>query len=67
MMDDSYMQSKCAAQRKALHTLNLRVRIQRLQLRALNEMGRGLNADEWNALKAEHAAELDAETFDAFK
>jgi hypothetical protein len=50
--------SKIDRQRKALRELNRRVRVQRLQLRKLNELERGLRADEWAALKEEFAHEL---------
>lgn len=69
MMEEtpSYLQHKCASQRKALHTLNRRVRVQRLQLRRLNELERGLRPEEWQALKEEHAAELDSDEFDTYR
>lgn len=54
---------KIDRQRKALQRLNRRVRVQRLQLRKLNELERGLRAEEWHALKEEHAAELDGDAW----
>lgn len=38
---------KCQRQREALEALHTRVVNQRFQLRTLNEMGRGLSADEF--------------------
>ncbi len=55
---NSWLQIKVASQKRALAILNRRVRIQRLQLRKLNELERGLRPEEWVALKEEHAAEL---------
>lgn len=52
-------EAKIDRQRKALQRLNRRVRVQRLQLRKLNELERGLRPDEWTALKTEHLLELD--------
>ncbi len=49
---------KIDRQRKALQLLNRRVRVQRLQLRKLNELERGLRSEEWAALKEEFAHEL---------
>lgn len=54
---------KIDRQKKALHNLNRRVRVQRLQLRKLNEMERGLRPDEWVALKAEYAHELEEDNW----
>ena len=51
-------ESKIDRQRDALNKLNRRVRVQRLQLRKLNELERGLRKDEWLALKEEFAHEL---------
>jgi hypothetical protein len=58
------MHRKLYAQRKALRSLNRRVRVQRLQLRKLNEMERGLRPEEWVALKNEHAHELEEDQWD---
>ena len=55
---------KIDRQRKALQRLNRRVRVQRLQLRKLNELERGLRADEWKALKEEHSNELEEDMWD---
>ncbi len=60
-------ESKIDRQREALHNLNRRVRVQRLQLRRLNELERGLRVEEWTALKEEFAAELEDEEFETFK
>lgn len=60
-------ESKIDRQRRALHNLNRRVRVQRLQLRRLNELERGLRAEEWQALKEEFASELEDEEFEAHK
>ncbi len=62
-----YREAKIERQRRALQKLNRRVRVQRLQLRRLNELERGLRPEEWTALKAEFAAELDEDTFEAHK
>jgi uncharacterized coiled-coil protein SlyX len=43
----SWLQSKVAAQAKALDELNHRVVNQRFQLRILNELGRGLTREEF--------------------
>jgi uncharacterized coiled-coil protein SlyX len=43
----SWLQSKVAAQAKALDELNHRVVNQRFQLRTLNELGRGLTREEF--------------------
>jgi len=51
-------ESKIDRQRQALRKLNRRVRVQRLQLRRLNELERGLRTDEWNSLKEEFSHEL---------
>lgn len=56
--------SKIDRQRKALRELNRRVRVQRLQLRKLNELERGLRKDEWLALKEEFAHELQEDEWD---
>lgn len=60
-------ETKIARQRAALNRLNRRVRVQRLQLRKLNELGRGLTAEEWTDLKSEFAEELDDEVFETHK
>lgn len=57
-------ESKIARQRKALARLNRRVRVQRIQLRKLNELERGLRKDEWLALKDEYALELAEDDWD---
>lgn len=57
-------ESKIDRQRKALRNLNRRVRVQRLQLRKLNELERGLRPEEWQALKEEFAHELAEEDWD---
>lgn len=51
-------ESKIFRQRAALRNLNRRVRVQRLQLRRLNELERGLRVEEWASLKEEFAHEL---------
>lgn len=45
--DSSWLQAKVAAQAQALDVLNRRVLNQRLQLRELNRLGRGLTRDEY--------------------
>ena len=55
---------KINRQRKALAELNRRVRVQRLQLRKLNELERGLRKEEWLALKEEFAHELNEDEWD---
>lgn len=60
----SLREVKIDRQRKALRELNRRVRVQRLQLRKLNELERGLRADEWVALKEEYAHELAEDVWD---
>lgn len=57
-------ESKIYRQRLALQNLNRRVRVQRLQLRKLNELERGLRAEEWAALKEEFAHELAEDQWD---
>lgn len=57
-------ETKIDRQRKALRELNRRVRVQRLQLRKLNELERGLRPEEWKALKAEFAHELEQDQWD---
>ena len=57
-------ESKIDRQRKALRNLNRRVRVQRLQLRRLNELERGLRPEEWKALKEEFAHELEPEDWE---
>lgn len=57
-------ETKIDRQRKALHSLNRRVRVQRLQLRKLNELERGLRPEEWVALKEEFAHELEADDWE---
>jgi hypothetical protein len=52
------LQMKTDRQRKALARLGHRVRAQRLQLRRLNELGRGLSADEWKEAKELYPNEL---------
>lgn len=63
----SMRDSKIALQRKALNSLNKRVRVQRLQLRRLNELGRALSAEEWNTLKAEFSHEIEDTDFEEYK
>ena len=60
----STRERKIDRQRKALKILNRRVRVQRLQLRRLNELERGLRPDEWHSLKEEFAFELNADDWD---
>jgi hypothetical protein len=57
-------ETKIDRQRKALQLLNRRVRVQRLQLRRLNELERGLRSEEWAALKEEFAHELAEDDWD---
>lgn len=57
-------ESKIWRQKQALRELNRRVRVQRLQLRRLNELERGLRPDEWKALKEEFAHELAEDSWD---
>jgi hypothetical protein len=57
-------ESKIFRQRAMLRNLNRRVRIQRLQLRKLNELERGLRPEEWAALKEEFAHELAEDQWD---
>ena len=52
-----WVQRKVDSQRKALDILNHRVVSQRFVLRTLNEMGRGLSAEEYRA--ARQAVEND--------
>ena len=47
----SWLQSKVASQKKALHRLNKRVFNQRLQLRALDDLGHSLSKDEFEAAR----------------
>lgn len=57
----SWMQRRCDAQRKALARLNRRVVNQRLVLRTLDQLGRGLSAAEWAACREKHPEQdLDA-------
>lgn len=51
--DMSWVQTKVAAQARALDVLHSRVVSQRFQLRTLNELGRGLTREEF--LKARDA------------
>lgn len=52
---------KCARQRAALDALNRRVVSQRFELRTLNELGRGLSAEEYRkAREAEQNEQLKA-------
>lgn len=60
-------EGKIWRQQNALRNLNRRVRVQRLQLRRLNELERGLRPEEWQALKEEFAAELAEDVFETFK
>lgn len=60
----SRRESKIDRQRKALRSLNRRVRVQRLQLRRLNELERGLRPEEWKTLKEEFAHELVEEDWE---
>lgn len=46
------LQAKVERQRQALDRLQRRVENQRLVLRTVNELGRGLTDDEWAAAKA---------------
>ena len=57
-------EAKIDRQRRALRNLNRRVRVQRLQLRRLNELERGLRPEEWQALKAEFVHELAEDDWD---
>lgn len=57
-------ESKIDRQRQALRILNRRVRVQRLQLRKLNEMERGLRPEEWQALKEEFAHEFNEDDWE---
>lgn len=67
LMIGVWRESKIDRQRRALVNLNRRVRVQRLQLRRLNELERGLRPEEWQALKEEFAHELDDDIFEAAK
>lgn len=60
-------EGKIDRQKSELQRLNRRVRVQRLQLRRLNELERGLRVEEWQALKAEYAHELEDTEFDHYK
>lgn len=53
------LQSKIERQKAVLNTLNRRVRGQRLHLRRINELGRGLTIEEWNEAKALYPADLE--------
>lgn len=50
----AYMRKQCKIerQRAALDALNRKVTSQRLVLRTINELGRGLTAEEWAEAKA---------------
>lgn len=48
----TWLQSKAFRQGKALDRLNRRVLNQRLQLRTLNELGRGLTPEEYREARA---------------
>jgi hypothetical protein len=54
----AWLQRKVWNQRKALDILNHRVVGQRFQLRTLNQLGRGLSAEEYKAARAAEAPEL---------
>lgn len=51
-MGISWLMAKVANQRRALDILNRRVVAQRLVLRTLNELGRGLTQEEWAEAKS---------------
>jgi hypothetical protein len=59
-----HREMKIDRQRAALNRLQRNRRIARLQLRWLNENGRGMTADEYNQFKEDHKAEL-AEIYDS--
>lgn len=58
--DSSWLQAKVAAQKEALDRLHSRVVNQRFQLRTLNELGRGLTAEEFLEAKAKVSNEQTA-------
>jgi glucan biosynthesis protein len=51
--DQSWLQMKVASQRKMLDTLNRKVLSQRFRLRMINELGRDLTKEEYEAAKEE--------------
>jgi uncharacterized coiled-coil protein SlyX len=57
MEDESWLQAKVAAQKKALDRLHSTIVRQRFQLRTLNNLGRGLTVEEF--LKARDAVDND--------
>jgi len=57
MEDESWLQCKVAAQKKALDRQHSTIVRQRFQLRTLNELGRGLTVEEF--LKARDAVDND--------